>query len=145
MVARELITDRLIRLWQDELGPEPPFPINDDTLFVAYFASAELGCFLELGWPVPTRILDLYTEFRNATNGLPLPGGRGYLSALSDHGYRVDHQGAEDRGTRPGDGRRTVVAGANAAAFSTTARPTSIRSARCWSACCPVSGPAPTD
>ena len=66
--------------------PEPPFPIDDDTLFVAYFASAEIGCFLALGWPVPTRILDLYTEFRNATNGLPLPGGRGYLSALAEHG-----------------------------------------------------------
>ena len=74
LVARELRTGRLIRLWQDELGPEPPFPIDDDTLFVAYFASAELGCFLELGWPVPTRILDLYTEFRNATNGIPAAG-----------------------------------------------------------------------
>ena len=43
MVARELISDRLIRLWQDELGAGPPFPIDDDTLFVAYFASAETG------------------------------------------------------------------------------------------------------
>jgi DNA polymerase-1 len=86
LVARELISNKLIRLWQDELGPEPPFPIDDDTLFVAYFASAEIGCFLALGWPVPTRILDLYTEFRNATNGLPLAGGRSYLSALAEHG-----------------------------------------------------------
>ena len=53
MVARELISNRLVRLWQDELGAGPPFPINDDTLFVAYFASAELGCFLALGWPPP--------------------------------------------------------------------------------------------
>ncbi len=65
---------------------EPPFSIDDDTLFVAYFASAEIGCFLELGWPIPTRILDLFTEFRNATNGIPLPNGRGLLSALSHHG-----------------------------------------------------------
>ena len=86
LVARELRTDRLIRLWQDELTGRPPFPINDDTLFVAYFAPAELGCFLELGFPVPTRVLDLYTEFRNATNGVPLPNGRGLLSALSHHG-----------------------------------------------------------
>ena len=86
LVARELISNKLIRLWQDELGPQPPFPIDDHTLFVAYFASAEIGCFLALDWPVPTRILDLYTEFRNATNGLSLPGGRGYLSALAEHG-----------------------------------------------------------
>ena len=86
MVARELISDRLVRLWQDELAAGPPFPIDDDTLFVAYFASAELGCFLALGWPAPTRVLDLYAEFRNATNGIPLPGGRSYLSALAHHG-----------------------------------------------------------
>ena len=66
---------------------------------MAYFASAEIGCFLALGWPVPTRILDLYTEFRNATNGLPLPGGRGYLSALADHGIAsiTTEQKTEDR------------------------------------------------
>jgi hypothetical protein len=67
MVARELNSDKLIRLWHDDFGPEPPFPVDDETLFIAYFASAEVGCFLQLGWPVPTRILDLYTEFRNAT------------------------------------------------------------------------------
>lgn len=86
MVARELGTDRLIRLWQNEFGARPPFAVGDDTLFVAFYASAELGCFLELGWPVPTRMLDLYTEFRNATNGRSLPGGRSLLSALSHHG-----------------------------------------------------------
>ncbi len=86
LVARELDSGRLIRLWADELGPEPPFPINDATLFVAYYASAEISCFLELGWPIPTRTLDLYTEFRNETNGTTLPAGRGLLGALSYHG-----------------------------------------------------------
>ncbi|MFZ0714258.1 DNA polymerase, partial [Mycobacterium sp.] len=86
MVARELVTNKLIRLWQGDLGSEPPFPIDDDTLFVAYFASAELGCFLQLGWPIPPRVLDLFTEFRNETNGLALPAGRGLLGALSYHG-----------------------------------------------------------
>jgi hypothetical protein len=86
LVARELGSNRLIRLWQDELGAEPPFPVSDDTLIVAYFASAELGCFLQLDWPLPARVLDLYTEFRVATNGTALPEGRGLLSALSYHG-----------------------------------------------------------
>jgi DNA polymerase I len=86
MVARELGSNRLIRMWRDEFGPEPPFPVDDDTLFVAYYASAEVGCFLALGWPVPTRILDLFCEFRNATNGLSLPAGRSYLGALAYHG-----------------------------------------------------------
>ncbi len=87
MVARELNSGRLIRLWQDQFKRGmPPFPVDDDTLFVAFFASAEWGCFLELGWPVPTCILDLYAEFRNATNGLSLSVDRDLLGALSYHG-----------------------------------------------------------
>ena len=86
MVARELGSNKLIRLWQDELGAAPPFSTGDDVLFVAYFASAEIGCFLSLGWPVPTRILDLFIEFRNATNGIHLPNGRGLLGALAHYG-----------------------------------------------------------
>ena len=100
MVARELGTNRLLRLWQDELAAGPPFPINDDVLFVAYFASAEIGCFLELGWPVPARILDLFAEFRNATNGMPLPAGRSLLGALSHYGISsiTSDQKTEERG-----------------------------------------------
>jgi DNA polymerase I len=86
MVARELRSGRLIRLWQDDLPGQPPFRVDDGVLFVAYMAAAELGCFLELGWPVPARILDLYVEFRAATNGAKPPGGYGLLSALSFHG-----------------------------------------------------------
>jgi hypothetical protein len=86
LVAKELESGRLLRLWQDELPPASPFDVGADTLIVAYFASAEFGCFAELGWPMPARVLDLYTEFRNHTNGIHLPEGRGLLSALSRHG-----------------------------------------------------------
>jgi hypothetical protein len=64
----------------------PPYPIGPDTLFVAYLASAELGCHLALGWPLPARVLDLYAEFRNAANGLSPPNGFGLLGALTYHG-----------------------------------------------------------
>ena len=66
MVALELRTGRLIRLWREELSSlsRAPFDTGPQTLFVAYFASAEIGCFKALGWPVPERILDLFTEFR---------------------------------------------------------------------------------
>lgn len=87
MVARELRSGRLLRLWQDELQPRrPPFAVGDDTLLVAFLASAEIGCFLALDWPLPTRVLDLYAEFRVRTNGMPLEHGRGLLGALSFHG-----------------------------------------------------------
>jgi DNA polymerase-1 len=45
MVARELGSGRLIRLWRDDFKPDPPFDIGADALFVAYMASAEMGCF----------------------------------------------------------------------------------------------------
>jgi hypothetical protein len=64
----------------------PPYPIGPDTLFVAYLASAELGCHLALGWPLPARVLDLYVEFRNRANGLSPPNGFGLLGALTSHG-----------------------------------------------------------
>ena len=65
----ELRSGRKLRLWRDEFGSLPPYPTGPDVLFVAYYASAEIGCHLALGWPVPERVLDLFTEFRNLTNG----------------------------------------------------------------------------
>jgi hypothetical protein len=85
LVAKEVGTGRLIKLWQDQLGPVPPFDIADDILIVAYYAPAEIGCFLALGWPVPTRVIDLYAEFRRETNALAVAEGRGLLGALSRH------------------------------------------------------------
>ena len=64
-----------------------------DTLFVAYYASAELGCFRALGWPMPARILDLFVEFRDRTNGLPTPAGTGLIGALTYFG--LDTIGAQ--------------------------------------------------
>jgi hypothetical protein len=85
LVAIELLTGQCIRLWQDQFGPVPPYPIDGRALFVAYYASAELGCHLSLGWPLPARILDLYCEFRWLTNGRQKTG-RGLLDALSHFG-----------------------------------------------------------
>jgi hypothetical protein len=88
MVAREWRTGQTIRLWADrlEMMDRPPFPIGADSLFVAYYASAELGCFEALGWPAPARILDLFTEFRNLSNGLGTVAGNGLLGSLAYFG-----------------------------------------------------------
>jgi len=88
LVANELVSGRSIRLWRDDFGTIPPFRTDAGVLFVAYYAPAELSCFLALGWPLPARILDLYIEFRAETNGLALPIGRGLLGALSHHGIQ---------------------------------------------------------
>jgi hypothetical protein len=97
LVAREFRTGRLIRLWQDELltHKEAPFPTDSRSLFVSYYSSAELTCFLQLGWKLPAFVLDQYVEFRNAANGLSLPCGRGLLGALAFYG--LDSIGAEEK------------------------------------------------
>ena len=77
LVAYELKSGRKLRLWRDEFGPFPPYSVGPNSFFVAYYASAEIGCHLALGWPKPARILDLFTEFRCHTNGVRPAGGSG--------------------------------------------------------------------
>jgi hypothetical protein len=95
LVAHELHSGRRFRLWQHELGPVPPYATGPDVLFVAFYASAELGCHRVLGWPMPGRILDLFTEFRDRTNGRPTPAGDGLLGALVYFGF--DHLDAVEK------------------------------------------------
>jgi hypothetical protein len=87
VVARELRTGELRRVWLTDNPPSsPPYDTGVDSLFVAYYASAELVCHLSLDWAIPLRICDLYTEFRCLTNGLPTPCGSGLLGALAYYG-----------------------------------------------------------
>ena len=82
MVAREIISDTLISMWADQLmaSKEPPFNIGNDSLFVAFFASAEISCFHKLGWPSPENVLDLYAESRRLWNPPPDDtGGRSLI------------------------------------------------------------------
>jgi DNA polymerase-1 len=113
LVAELLRAGRTIRLWRDQFGPAPPYPIDGDALFVAYYASAELGCHRVLGWPMPARILDLFTEFRVRTNGLATPAGNSLLGTLAYFG--LDAMGA----TQKADMRFLIMGGGP------------------WSACCP--------
>jgi DNA polymerase I len=88
VVARELRSGREHRLWEDDLTsmPEPPFRLDDRSLFVSYAAPAEFSVFRALGWPAPARVLDLFVEFRALTNGLNTMSGAGLLGALVHHG-----------------------------------------------------------
>lgn len=88
LVAQELKSGETIKVWQDQLlaMKRPPFPIDADNVLLAYYASAELSCFLVLGWPMPERVIDLFVEFRCQTNGLTLPAGAGLLGALAYFG-----------------------------------------------------------
>ena len=48
MVAWEFKTGRKLKIWQDKLQtmPEPPYSTGQESLFVAYYSSAEIGCHL---------------------------------------------------------------------------------------------------
>jgi hypothetical protein len=85
-VAHELRSGRCFRLWKDQLGSAPPWCVGPDVLFVAYYASAELGCYRVLNWPMPERVIDLFAEFRCMTNGLATPAGASLLGALAFYG-----------------------------------------------------------
>ncbi len=97
LVAREVRTGQTFRLWQDEMKQSlPPFPVGRDCCFLAYYASAEVSCFLALDWPIPTHIIDLYVEFRNLTNGQYPFAGSGLLGALVYFGLESISHGEKD-------------------------------------------------
>jgi DNA polymerase family A len=95
LVAHDLISGQRWRLWRDEFGSAAPFPTGADSLFVAFYASAELGCFRALGWPRPANVLDLFAEFRDRTNGIKLETGSGLIGALTYFG--LDTIGATEK------------------------------------------------
>jgi hypothetical protein len=95
LAAWELRSGRRFRITQGEIPSIPPYATGPDVLFVAFYASAETGCYRALGWPLPERVLDLYVEFRNRTNGLPTPAGSNLLGALTYFG--LDTVGATEK------------------------------------------------
>ena len=102
LVRWELRSGRKVRLWCDEFGAAPPYPTGPQALFIAYYSSAEIACHLALGWPIPERVLDLFTEFRNRSNGISTSNGSGLLGALAFHG--LDGIGAHEK-----EGMRSLI------------------------------------
>jgi DNA polymerase I len=91
LAAREHRSGRRYLIDRDELlrMTSPPFDIGPRTIIVGYFLSAEMDCFLELGWPCPENLLDLFVEFRNQLNGHTLPLGFSIQSCLQYFGERM--------------------------------------------------------
>jgi hypothetical protein len=68
LVAYEMRSGRIIRRWQDELGPFPPYRLDPNALFVSYLLPAEFGFHIACGWGEPACALDAYVEFRHCVN-----------------------------------------------------------------------------
>lgn len=90
MVALEVRSGRLIRSWfEPGTSPTSPLPLDtDDSLYVSYYSTAEIGCHLALGWGYPTHLLDLFVEFRRYSNGARWRLGNSLLDALAF--FRID-------------------------------------------------------
>ena len=109
MYAREEHSGTTISLWRDELLrlPRAPFDTGPDSVMVAFASNAELQCFLALGWPFPTHVLDPYVENIVAINGNTAvwppadakgrKGRPGLLDALKLHGLPGRSQQEKDR------------------------------------------------
>jgi DNA polymerase-1 len=88
MIAHELHSGRKLRLWEDELKTDTcPYNIGPDSLVIAYYASAEMGCHLALNWPQPHNVIDLFAEFRVETNGMMPKVSGSLLGALAHYGH----------------------------------------------------------
>ncbi len=99
LVAKEVNNGTVLRLWHNELETldSAPFGINADTLIIAFYSSAEIRCFLNLGWPIPECLLDLYVELKLFNNGLASPHGSGLLGRALQYGITgVDKSTKED-------------------------------------------------
>ena len=95
MAAKELRSGKRVKYFRGGFPDRPPFSTGPDALWVAYYSSAEWGDFLALDWQRPTCVLDLFTEFRNLTNGLETPAGAGLVGALVYFG--IDHISAQEK------------------------------------------------
>ena len=91
LVTMDARTGVINRYWQDDLRKlkRAPFPAGSNDLVVAFFASAEFGCMLELDWKKAVEavnVIDLHAEHRNETNGRRLVLGNSLLAALTLRG-----------------------------------------------------------
>jgi hypothetical protein len=73
LVAYELCSGRRFRIWRDQFGPHPPYSTGNDVVFIAYYASAELGCYRALGWPIPSGFSISSLSFATALMGSQYP------------------------------------------------------------------------
>lgn len=88
MSAMEVKAGRRVQLHGKDLAGEVPFGVDETTLVVVYDAGTAMGCHLALGWPLPSRLVDLHAEFRCHTSGLLPPGDYGLEEALAYFGLQ---------------------------------------------------------
>jgi DNA polymerase I len=91
------LTGQTLRQWYERGDtPRPPVPLDNATLFIAFAAQAELMTFIQLGWEMPRRILDLFIEYRHLNNEyyrlqeMKAQKAFGLLAAASHYGIHLE-------------------------------------------------------
>ena len=83
-------SQRVIKRWLwNHQSAGAVFPDGDDVLFVTFAADAEMGCYLQLGWEFPSRLIDLRQEAKARWNGRG-PYGNGKLPKRLNLIYLAD-------------------------------------------------------
>jgi hypothetical protein len=108
-VFRELRSGRELRFWRDELLCMRKLPFDERDVFVGFYTSAEIGCFLQLGLEPPCHVVDLFAEHRCLTNGMQLPRAR--LKTTSQSGKTHKSSGRDTQ--RPPDRGRASISSGN--------------------------------
>jgi len=85
-VAKNINSGEIIAHWIDGAETTPLYPTNEHSIFIAYYASAEIGCHQSLGFENPLYIVDLFAEFRCLTNGAKIPSGNSLIGACNYYG-----------------------------------------------------------
>ena len=85
-VAKNLKTGQLIKHWINKSETKPKYTTDKNSLFIAYYASAEMGCHQALNFKRPLYIVDLFAEFRCLTNGAKIPSGNSLIGACDFYG-----------------------------------------------------------
>ena len=82
LVAWELRTGRRLHVWRDDFGAAPPYPTGPDVLFVAYYASAEIGCHLASAGRCPSACWTCSLSSAITPTAFPRPAARACSARL---------------------------------------------------------------
>ena len=96
LVAIDLVSNTEIKLWRQELHMSCPFDTSERSLFVVYSGAGDIGCFLQCGWPLPERIVDLYPEIKQLFYDRPEPMSGSLLNACAFYGIQTIESADKD-------------------------------------------------
>jgi hypothetical protein len=100
LVAHEMRSGQTVRLWQDQLGPFPPYRLDAEAAMWGYNLSAEFSFHIGKGWGEPACALDAYVEFRHCTNDGSVRSGdrdKGFYGLAGGRRDRYRAQGFDPR------------------------------------------------